>query len=122
MKQKLENFNKYAPTFRTMTRLDEMPSATPADMVDHAREHLGDDVPPQLISGKWVDIDDEPLLFYLGQRDKKDTVEKLVNLFTCLWASYSRSVYRWLRISMVSMLQREPVLVSRRTTSMMVSQ
>ncbi|KAF9486633.1 hypothetical protein BDN71DRAFT_1437447, partial [Pleurotus eryngii] len=76
MRKKLDSFNKYAPTFRAKFRLEELQPSTPADMAEYAQEHLGDDVPPQVISGKWVDADDEPLLFYLGQRNKNDNTEK----------------------------------------------
>ncbi|KAJ8694407.1 hypothetical protein PTI98_009331 [Pleurotus ostreatus] len=76
MGKKLASFNKYAPTFRTKFRLDELQPSTPGNMAEYARKHLGDDVLPQVISGKWVDADDEPLLFYLGQRDKNDNTEK----------------------------------------------
>lgn len=85
MGKHLVSFNKYAPTFRTKFRLDELQPSTPANMAEYARKHLGDDVLPQVISGKWVDADDEPLLFYLGQRDMNDKTEKPVIIFTCLW-------------------------------------
>ncbi|KDQ26246.1 hypothetical protein PLEOSDRAFT_1085459 [Pleurotus ostreatus PC15] len=52
MGKKLASFNKYAPTFRTKFRLDELQPSTPGNMAEYARKHLGDDVLPQVISGK----------------------------------------------------------------------